>query len=365
MSVASGGADPPALHDLACVIHLHSTYSDGTATVEELIAAAHRAERDVVLLTDHDTLAAKDAGWEGWHGDVLLGVGVEVSSKHGHYLAFGVEQPIKHRGVPIADIPDAVRAAGGVGFAAHPFSQGSLMAPNVGKPHGWGAMDDPRLAGIELWSLTTDAAEAWRNPWDAIKYLVSPASFLDGPPRHHLDAWDRLGADARVAAIGGLDAHQTGIRRGSVVVSPMPNTRYFRLLSTYALCRRAPTGDAGADLAEIYEALAAGRCFLSVDSFAPGRGFRYWGEGACGRAEMGEEHPAADWTLRAELPRPARMVLRRDGEAIDEINGRSLAVAVGDPGVYRIEAWLHRRGRDRPWIYSNPIYLRAGMAVGD
>lgn len=361
MSAAPAGAAAPALHDVACVIHLHSTYSDGTATVPEILAAARRAKREVVLLTDHDTLAARDAGWEGWHGDVLLGVGLEISSKHGHYLAFGVEKPIPHRGVAIAEIPARVREAGGVGFAAHPFSEGSQMAPKRGKPHGWGAMDDPGLAGIELWSLTTDAAEAWRTPWEAVRYLTSPASFLDGPPKHHLEAWDRLGARGRIAAIGGLDAHQTGIRRGRLVVSPMPNARYFRLLSTYALCPRAPSGDGAADLATIYDALAEGRAFLSVDSFAPGRGFRFWGERDGQRAEMGSERRAAPgWTLRSELPHPARVVLVRDGAQIEETTGRSLTASVEEPGVYRVEAWLHRRGRERPWIFSNPIYLRAG-----
>jgi hypothetical protein len=28
------------------------------------------------------------------------------------------------------------------------------------------------------------------------------------------------------------------------------------------------------------------------------------------------------------------------------------------PGVYRVEARLPYRGRDRTWILSNPIYLR-------
>ena len=62
---AAAPADAPRLHDLACVVHLHSDYSDGTATIPELMEAARTAERDVVLLTDHDTLGAKDDGHEG------------------------------------------------------------------------------------------------------------------------------------------------------------------------------------------------------------------------------------------------------------------------------------------------------------
>ena len=67
------------MHDLACVVHLHSTHSDGTGTVPEIARAAARAKADVVLLTDHDTLEAKRRGEEGWYGDVLLLAGEEVS----------------------------------------------------------------------------------------------------------------------------------------------------------------------------------------------------------------------------------------------------------------------------------------------
>src|SRR4051812_26712624 len=113
------------LHDLACVVHVHSTHSDGTGTVPEIAAAAARNAVDVVLLTDHDTLAAVRAGEEGWHGNVLVLVGEEVTPpERDHYLAFGVSREVKRR-QPAADICAAVTSAGGFGFAAHPFSRGS------------------------------------------------------------------------------------------------------------------------------------------------------------------------------------------------------------------------------------------------
>ena len=114
------------MHDLSCVVHLHSTHSDGTGTVREIARAAARARADVVLLTDHDTLAAKRNGEEGWYGDVLLLAGEEVSPlRRDHYLAFGIDTEIRHRGLDACAIARAVRDAGGFGFAAHPFSEGS------------------------------------------------------------------------------------------------------------------------------------------------------------------------------------------------------------------------------------------------
>jgi len=52
------------------------------------------------------------------------------------------------------------------------------------------------------------------------------------------------------------------------------------------------------------------------------------------------------------------MKLIRNGEVIQTANANRLNFDVKMAGVYRIEAWLQVDGEQRPWIYSNPIYLR-------
>lgn len=346
------------LHQLSCVVHLHSTYSDGTATVAELIEQGKEAGRDVVLLTDHDTVGAKRDGWEGWHGSLLLGVGVEVSPSTGHYLAFGLDGEIDHDGVPEHELPGAVTAAGGFGFVAHPFSMGSQWLPRFGRKHGWTDLDRDDIAGIELWSLTTDIAERWRSAREAIGYMRAPERQLDGPPPHHLEEWDRLCQRRRVAAIGGLDTHQHGFRILGRMFSPMPNVRYFRLLATYALVPEAPSGDGETDLAAVYESLREGRCYIGVDGLAPARGFDFRAAGPGGVALMGEDHPAGEWTLRVRTPAESRIVLLRSGVEIAADWGTELSCEVTEPGVYRAEARLPVDGREQRWILSNPIYLR-------
>src|SRR5215216_6754019 len=148
------------MHDLACVVHLHSTYSDGTGTVRQIARAGRRVGADVVLLTDHDTLAAKRKGEEGWYGDVLLLVGEEVSPRRrNHYLAFGIDEEIDHSELDAAGICRAVRAAGGFGFAAHPFSRGSERFKRAGPAFG----QPDCLDGIELWSFLNDSGERVRG----------------------------------------------------------------------------------------------------------------------------------------------------------------------------------------------------------
>jgi hypothetical protein len=73
---------------------------------------------------------------------------------------------------------------------------------------------------------------------------------------------------------------------------------------------------------------------------------------------MGEETAAAEWVLRARVPRPARLRVLRDGEPVAESRGEEVEHWTDAPGVYRVEAYREAHGRERTWILTNPIYLR-------
>ena len=344
------------MHDLACVVHLHSTYSDGTGTVRQIAKAGRRAGADVVLLTDHDTLAAARSGEEGWYGDVLLLVGEEVSPRRGnHYLAFGLDEEIDHSQLDAAGICRAVRAAGGFGFAAHPFSHGSERFKRAGTGMPFDALDCEALDGIELWSFVTDTGESVRSVGEMVRFVATPGRVLDHPPRRNMDAWDELCRTRRVVAIGGLDAHQFGKRIGPVVpVRIMGYHRSFRYIRTHVLCEAAPTGELKRDREAVYDALRSGRCYIAVDSIAPAKGFTFEAEDL----PMGAEAPAARRKLTARTPSDAKLRLLRDGREIAGAVGRTLEAEVEEPGVYRVEALRDKHGRERTWILSNPIYLR-------
>ena len=342
-------------HDLSCVVHVHSTYSDGTGTVPEIAAAARRNGVDVVLLTDHDTLAARRSGEEGWHDSVLVLVGEEVSPKRrDHFLAFGVEREVDRRQTG-AEICAAVTAQGGFGFAAHPFSKGSeLFKRPAAMP--WTDIDCDGLEGIEVWSFVTDSAETIRSMADIARFIARPERFVDHPPEHNLAEWDRLGARRRLVGIAGIDAHQIGVRvRNHVPLRLMSYARSFRYLRTHVLCEELPSGELDHDRDQVYSALRVGRCYMAVDSLAPARGFSFHTDAGL---PMGSEIPAAPITLQARTPRPAKLRLLRDGNELSSTNGAELDQRVEEPGVYRVEARLEAYGKERTWILSNPIYLR-------
>ena len=331
-----------SIEDLSTVIHLHSTHSDGTGTVEEIAAAARADALDVVLLTDHDTLAAEDA----WHGSVLVLVGHEVSPRdRNHFLAFGTEGVIDHAGLHAAEIPRAVRDAGGFGFAAHPFSVGNPLLGRAAKAMPFEDLSD--ADGIELWNFVSDSGEQFESWPDIARFLARPERYMPEVPQRNLDEWDRLGARRRVVAIGGIDAHQVGVRvAGHVPLRLMSYRRSFRMLTTHVLVPELLSGDVARDRALVFGALRAGRCYIARDWIAPARGFTFDG--------MGEE--LEEWPLlRVRAPRPADLRLLRDGaEVASAAHAAELDHQPAGPGVYRVEA----RIGGRLWIISNAVYLR-------
>src|SRR4051812_40011825 len=303
------------LVDLACVLHLHSTFSDGTGTVPQIIAAGQRAGVDAVLLTDHNTRAG--ASFEGWHGPVLLLVGEEdTPARRDHTLLFGSD----------------------LSFAAHPFSRGSRRFRRLseGMPHT--GLSLPSLTGIELWSFVTDTAERVGSIREGLLFAAAPQRVLRHPPVENVVEWDRMCLSRRVVALGGLDAHQIGVRMfGHVPLRLMGYARSFRQLRTHVLLDEAPSRSLDADRALVYDALREGRCYIAVDALAPARGFSFWADPD---QPMGAEAPFASQTLHARLPRPAELRLVKDGGLIASSFGSDLDYEASGPGVYRVEARL-------------------------
>lgn len=345
------------MRDVGCVIHCHSRHSDGTGSVGQIARAARRAGAEVVLLTDHDTLAARERGEDGVREGVLVICGHEVTSARGHLLAFGLKSVVDHRGMDGRAIAAAVRDRGGLGIAAHPWSAGNarIKRKSRGMPFdGIEAAD-----AVELWSAVTDSVEQVRSIREVARFILVPDHWLDHPPPGRIAAYDALLAGGRqVVAIGGLDAHQIGLRvRGRVPLRLMSYRRCFRLLRTRVLLADdAPTSEAA-----ILEALGAGRCYLARDSLAPARGFAFEALDAEGAVlgTLGDELGAdAVAELRVRLPRPTAVSLSHDGREHAAAHGTELRIATAGSGAYRAEARLRRHGRERTWILSNPIYLR-------
>jgi hypothetical protein len=191
--------------------------------------------------------------------------------------------------------------------------------------------------------------------------MRAPEDSVDGPPAANVAAWDALCRRRRVVALGGLDAHDPIVRVGRRrLLRPMPNHRYFRLLTTHVLLDQEVGKDAAADLGAVLRALAEGRCYLAVEARGNPKGFAFWAEGGAGAVPMGGEAAAGEWTLQVRLPSIAELRLVRDGAVVEVVSSaRAATWPVTGAGVFRVEAHVDAGARRRPWVLSNPIYLRA------
>lgn len=114
-------------------MHIHSLYSDGTASVAEILDHVERnTSLDVIAIADHEridgALRALELHAAGDYSFDLV-VGEEVTTRRGHVVALFITERIPALR-PLTETLRAIHAAGGVAIAAHPLAPVPL---SVGK----------------------------------------------------------------------------------------------------------------------------------------------------------------------------------------------------------------------------------------
>lgn len=104
--------------------HVHSDDSyDGHEPIELILEHAADIGLDGVVITDHDEISESLRAAELAPEYGLIGIpGVEVSTKHGHLLAIGVEER-PDPGQPFMETVETVRELGGIAIVPHPFQR--------------------------------------------------------------------------------------------------------------------------------------------------------------------------------------------------------------------------------------------------
>ncbi len=109
----------------AADVHIHSTVSDGMASVSDILEyVAHKGELDVIAIADHDEIrgayeARELAAKRNYPFEVVIGM--EINTLEGHLLALYIDSPIPSR-QPVIDSVAAVHEQGGLCIAPHPMS---------------------------------------------------------------------------------------------------------------------------------------------------------------------------------------------------------------------------------------------------
>ncbi|RME27864.1 MAG: histidinol-phosphatase, partial [Candidatus Zixiibacteriota bacterium] len=323
-------------------IHMHTTESDGTKPIEDVIAIGQDAGLDFMLFSDHMTLSNRDAGWEGFHGDTLVLIGYEhndEADRH-HYLLF--ESP----GVYPADMTAREYVAAGaedgaLGILAHPDE---IRDPD-GRypPYPWLDWEVEGFDGIELWNQMSEWMEKL-TPSNKLFMALSPRKSMVGPTDRILKKWDEINLSRRCVGIAGVDAHAFPISVGPFTIEIFPYKVHFRCLRTHILLDEPLSSDFPTAKRQFYDALRRCRVFGSNMRWGTADQFQFYAQQGDHKYTMGDSLAMTDdIVLRSVLPGRATIRLVRNGRTIVETTARDVAHPVGEPGLYRVEAWKHGR----------------------
>ncbi|MGI5817371.1 MAG: PHP domain-containing protein [Armatimonadota bacterium] len=142
--------------DFAGVLHVHSTFSDGTMALTEIREWAVAEQLDFVCISDHSEHLPNDRRsclideCARLSGEVLLLPGIEFAHSGRHVIAFGPDQCLMRlTDEEAVTQPETVRERGGMTIWAHPALTYSMSLRD-------GAA--ARYDGWEIWNLKVDGA---------------------------------------------------------------------------------------------------------------------------------------------------------------------------------------------------------------
>jgi predicted metal-dependent phosphoesterase TrpH len=104
-------------------LHVHTTFSDGTASVPAVLERAKKCGLDIVAITDHNTVEGALQALElaPQYGIQVI-PGVEISTADGHLLALSLQQTVP-AGLPLLETVLRVGELGGFCIAPHPVAE--------------------------------------------------------------------------------------------------------------------------------------------------------------------------------------------------------------------------------------------------
>ncbi|MBX3423716.1 MAG: hypothetical protein KF752_19335 [Pirellulaceae bacterium] len=388
-------APPGEFRDYRAQLHVHTHFShDSRSPIEEILQAAQECNTQVLMFNDHpsDEYDFFKDGYQGLRDGVLMVAGAEK----GGFLVYPNRSIQANTYEGPQGLANLVRSDDGLIFLSH-----------LEERMDWAISG---ITGNEIYNTHADVMEekrflsALKNPlmlmglMPAIRdYPQEMFGAILDYPADYLRRWDELCQTARHTGVAANDAHHNQVIRAYVtedqqvaiedalgkrvatldpekvaLVKPLvagrkpgdvileldldPYPRSFQHVSTHLLMR---------DLTreEVWDALKSSRAYVSFEWLANPTGF--WFAAQCGdqRIDVGGETTlvageGAQLQLAAAAPLPVLFKLLRHGQVVHEHRGREFEFVAQSSGVYRLEAWLQVAGELKPWILTNPIYVR-------
>lgn len=384
--------------DYRAILHAHAEDSPHTGgTREEMLASAKLAGVNIIMLTDH-VRPERDFMTDSWRG-LRDGVLFIPGAEHNGFLAY-----------PMASIRDKESAEREEFVRAVKNGGGSVFLSHVEEKLDWPASD---LDGLEIYNHHTDVKDEnefnlWlRSAFMDPERLRLIERGLSEYPQEVMGAqqdylaeiiakWDRDLQGHRLTGIAANDCHHNQVftitaadqdsieigyissrartirinknqsagvaallkgRKPGEVIARLdfdPYERSMRYVSTHILAKRLREAD-------VRDALKRGHAYVAHDWLCDSAGFAFVVESGKSKrlGVMGDERAfEKGMKIKAATPVACTLKLFHNGAQIKTAENDAMEFEPLAKGVYRLEAWLTVDGESRPWIYSNPIYLR-------
>jgi hypothetical protein len=342
------------------VIHIHTRYSDGTGSVEDIVKAASELNLDYVIISDHNTLMAKEEGYEGMHKNVMVIVGYELNDTEdlNHYLVFDLDK-MPRKPYKAKNYVNFVRQNNGIGIIAHPHEKRNKLKMHPAYP--WVEWDLDNFDGIEIWNHMSEWVEGLDEN-NKFNRFIHPLKSIKSPPQETLDLWDELNMTRSVIAIGSVDAHAFKQDvMGFINLEIFPYKVMFKSVHTHILIDESKDKEKKYNFQTkkklLFNAIRHGHCFIANSYHGNAKGFRFSGTLGKKVFMMGDTiEKAPDETVLLEIlcPLEADIYLLKDGKRISHTKGLEMHSDIKEPGAYRIEVYKKKK---KAWIYSNHIRI--------
>jgi hypothetical protein len=341
-------------------MHVHSFLGGhSSGGFSEIITAAKANQLQFVIMTEHTEKDFDTAAMtlSGMHAGVLFVNGNEVSAENG-------DRTLVTPGFKSLSPEEKAIAA----------SRSLIEFPVriVAYPEEFKDWNRFGLTGVEVFNVYTNARRI--NPaiaffdvlWSKRSYPDQVFALYLERPDANLKLWDQALTRSRLTATAGNDAHaniglslrdSSGKTLAGIKLDPYEVS--FRLVRMHVLIAH----DKPLEQENLLDALEAGHCFIGFDFLGDSSGFSFTAQNQSEQKVQGDEIALSpDTRLDIRTPVSSRIVVFKDGNVLSDDTGiTGKGFPVKERGVYRVEVYLPQLGKlvaDKPWIISNPIYVR-------
>jgi len=334
-----------SIFEVAGVFHIHSTFSDGKRSVEQIARCASEKSLSFIVITDHGSPNYESLQSEGWKEGVLVLCGSELSENRGHLVAVGFDTPPTQFSSIAETAVHQVHGLGGFTVIAHPYSKVQWS---------WGPRVD--YGGLEI--ISADSMFRQSLPLSLLYFpalLISPKFALLKVltrPEKNLLKWDSLNETSPIFGFYSVDAH-------------LLYSALFSSLHLHIPLSRPLSKDFETAKRQVFNSLRHGNFYNAVEAAAQAKGFRFWAKQGDRIFPMGSDVKIEpQTTLHAAMPIGVELEARLlfNGAPVFRSHEGAWSYTVKEgPGVYRVEVYLKERTpmtKDFPWILSNPIFLK-------